>query len=75
MTSDFIVGALFGGAVSLAAAYISAFAVTRIARLPSPTGQTFTPGMTEPLPFFLKTDANEAKIEREYTDAPAGLGR
>lgn len=73
--NDFVIGALFGGAVVLCATFIVAWSLTRITRLPSPTGVIYQPPPAESLPFVVTNDAQEARNERKYLDAPEGLGR
>jgi hypothetical protein len=73
--NDFILGALFGGALVLCASFLVAWAITRIARLPSPTGVVYQPPPSEPLPFVITNDAQDARHERKFLDAPEGLGR
>lgn len=71
---DFISGFIFGCLLTLGITYAVAWAYSRVTRLPSPSG--VMPPPAAPLPYTMTSEANEAKIERQYfSDGPAGLGR
>lgn len=74
MERDFVSGFVFGCLLTLGITYAVAWAYSRVARLPSPSG--VMPPMTAPLPIAMTNEAHEAKIEQQYfSDGPPGLGR
>lgn len=74
--SDFITGFVFGSLLTLGITYAVAWAYSRVARLPSPSGVMPPSTLSNPLPIALTNEAHEAKIERQYfSDGPPGLGR
>jgi hypothetical protein len=75
MYSDFIFGFIFGSLLTLGIIYAVAFAYSRIARVPAPTGVVYAEPVTTPLPFTVTNEARDAKTEREFLDHVPGLGR
>lgn len=73
--SDFSIGVMFGAFMAMGITYVVAWAYSRIARLPSPTGVVFEQPIATPLPYTMTNEAHEAKAERQFFDAPPGLGR
>lgn len=73
----FLVGVGLGVTVSFGACFVACIAYSRMSGRPGPTGHV---ARTEALPFILKDDRAEARIEREASEAFArdqvdGLGR
>lgn len=75
--SAFLYGVLFGAGVSFASCFVACMAYSRITGLPSPTGHIPVP---QALPFIVKDENAEARIEREAVelfarDQVPGIGR
>lgn len=74
----FLYGAGFGSLTAFMSTFIACLAYSRMSGMPSPTGVVHTPAMmSEPLPFHIKDDRNEASLERQLLgrDQVDGLGR
>lgn len=76
--NDLVLGLLCGMCCTLGSTFISLWFASRMARIPSPLGTTYVERPTQPLPFTMTNDAQEAALERatfRSVDAPEGLGR
>ena len=78
MADSFILGALFGGALSAVCFFLGAWVMTRVSRLPGLTGviPRVDPSANA-LPWAVKDEASEHRIEQEQfaEQSVHGIGR